>query len=662
MRYGATENPNRPRRRRGVTLVEMLVTVGLLLLVMTIIVGIFQSATSAVTIARTAQHLDESLRRVEITLTQDLAGVTTHMFPPVDPDEQRGYFEYIENSFADLQGEDTDDCLAFTAKAPPGQPFTGRVWVPTQSINGSGGGFPINPTFTPITLTSQFAEIIYFLRNGNLYRRVLLVVPQRRGMIAPGNIPNNQYMEYQTGIFGSMSPAGQVFYTTSWQGMNDISARPAPHGSNVVPVPNSLGELTNRQWRFARPRFTDDYLDNLSGSALPDGIPDDLNGNGAADYYPTLYPYILNTNLINDPSNIQLRAPTHDRLPFPFMYPGAFSVPDTNRLGYGVGYGWMHSPDPHGLMLNPAGLPTMFNHGPLDVGDSLPMPPAGDWQTWWGFPTWRETISPFWTDPVQSLNSPLFSPGNQSLGLSWQTLLSNPAGFGFLPPMSPLYRDIPQLFNDGAGSPLFVTPQAPLLDASGNIYWNHIWEDDLLLTGVRSFDVKAYDPNVKAYSAIFPNDPSVQLWTPGYYDLGYASNPALYTYPSNATTNIAGTSPPAMMTLGHEGRMPPLQSDFRPDAQWPGLLANVGDNDTSGATIRMVRTYDTWSTDYSNVPATPINNVLNGPPFAQPIYPSYSAPYPVPLRGIHVQIRVVDPRNERVKTMTIHQDFSNFER
>ena len=35
----------------------------------------------------------------------------------------------------------------------------------------------------PITITSEYAEIIYFLRNGNLYRRVLLVAPERQSSI-----------------------------------------------------------------------------------------------------------------------------------------------------------------------------------------------------------------------------------------------------------------------------------------------------------------------------------------------------------------------------------------------------------------------------------------------------------------------------------------------
>ena len=48
-----------------------------------------------------------------------------------------------------------------------------------------------------------------------------------------------------------------------------------------------------------------------------------------------------------------------------------------------------------------------------------------------------------------------------------------------------------------------------------------------------------------------------------------------------------------------------------------------------------------------------------GLPFEPPVYPSYPPPYPMPLRGIQIQIRVVDPRNERIKTLTIRQDFSD---
>ena len=41
------------------------------------------------------------------------------------------------------------------------------------------------------------------------------------------------------------------------------------------------------------------------------------------------------------------------------------------------------------------------------------------------------------------------------------------------------------------------------------------------------------------------------------------------------------------------------------------------------------------------------------------ILPSYPAPYEAPLTGIQIQIRVVDPKNERLKILTIRHDFSN---
>ena len=55
-----------------------------------------------------------------------------------------------------------------------------------------------------------------------------------------------------------------------------------------------------------------------------------------------------------------------------------------------------------------------MNHNPLDLGDNLPTAtnPANITngtgtqlnQTWWGFPTWRETLSPLWNDPTVQVN------------------------------------------------------------------------------------------------------------------------------------------------------------------------------------------------------------------------------------------------------------------
>ena len=171
-----------PLFRRGVTLVEMLVTLAILLLMMTAIVKIFQAATGALNAAQVYQELDNQLRLLDLTIRSDLGGVTCKLTPPNNPKNNTGYLEYGENEFADVQGEDSDDYIRFTAKAPAGQPFTGRMWI--RAASRLQWRHSYQPP-QPITITSEYAEIIYFLRNGNLYRRVLLVAPALQSTIEP---------------------------------------------------------------------------------------------------------------------------------------------------------------------------------------------------------------------------------------------------------------------------------------------------------------------------------------------------------------------------------------------------------------------------------------------------------------------------------------------
>ena len=655
--------------RRGVTLVEMLVVVALVVLMMVILVQIFQSATGAMSASRTTQELDVNLRQIDSIIRTDLAGVTAKMTPPNDPKNKRGYFEYYEGTFADAHGEDTDDWIAFTTKAPEGQTFSGRQYLRPSAA------FPnINPYIQPITINSQVAEILYFLRNGNLYRRVFLVVPERANSITIN--PTATGGSYPTSIFGNLLN-GNPFYV-SWLGMNDISARPRGGTTTLaVPIPNDLGSLTNRENRAFRPRFANDLNP-------ADGIPDDNNSDGIPDYYPTLYydgvghnptnsidgnPIWVPNLHINESlgyGSIQRqaqKAPQATNLyAFPFIYPGMYSVADTFRAANSLGL--MHEMTP-----STTGAPGVTpNHSPLDAGDDLAATIPSVNQTWWGFPTWRETMAGKssgggvgWTDPVVFVGRNTYL---QPVGL--QPTLGNVAPTSItanlLPPIYVPGTTNPPPFSDGAGSASFIA--APVLSSASPVQPlnpNPIWEDDLLLTGVRSFDVKAYDPYAPLYNVPgpynLPGNPT--NYSAGYQDLGYGAPNYLLGVPGLTANNplpfqTLGNDP---VGFGHEGRIPPITADFRPH---PRRGYNIGDN--SPGVNRLNRVWDSWSTDYTNAPDSDIflhNYVTSTPSNVIATYPSFPPPYPSPLRGIQIQIRLTDPRGQRAKPITIRVDFSD---
>jgi prepilin-type N-terminal cleavage/methylation domain-containing protein len=767
-------------RRRGVTLVEMLVTVAVLVIMMTILVQIFQAATGSVSAAQAFQQLDDQLRRLDSIIRADLEGATARFTPPLDPAQNLGYFEYGENEFADSQGEDGDDYIRFTAKAPPGRPFTGRFWPNYWNNSTTTQTFqPVSPSqttsgnlgFFPVTITSDYAEIIYFLRNGNLYRRVFLIAPQLQQAVVPtvGNtVFGNSFTSFQPTILGQ---------TVSWLGVNDLSAHPAPTGPNAnsttalsqaqsTIVLNTLGNLTNRENRAFYPRFSNDFYNTDPAAAqagaqpvsssLPDGIPDDVNQDNVPDLYPSLYPGLFSSSIggTGPPADaftgkstnqlvFELNYPNSARpgvgyLAFPYVFPGAYS--QAQALTYDA-YGWIHAPSPHA---NVNGTLVQFdtgtgsytsldylnniNHNPLDLGDNLlagAQVQSSEQTTWWGFPTWRETMSPSWNDPTVQVNigpnvianATAQSPPTPQppAGLTYASLSVKTGNFAspatdtnLLPPM-----------RDPGGLPvnfsIFRQTQDPFSDAQGQLsafwattnktnttyqsaLWSVTFEDDLILTNVRSFDVKAYDNALVNYGDLGWGD-DLRLYLPYQNLTGFAFSGLIGNASQVAPPAIAGTPqtiawPPinptvitttpvynTLQTMAHEGRMPPLVSDNRLDSQYPNQTyvnattftpqysayasysSNLGD-DNSGI-VRLRRVWDTWSTDYSRAPATGVNSSSTGggfpvgPPFSPPIYPSYPPPYPAPLRGIQIQIRVADPSNQRIKSLTIRQDFTD---
>ncbi len=128
--------------------------------------------------------------------------------------------------------------------------------------------------------------------------------------------------------------------------------------------------------------------------------------------------------------------------------------------------------------------------------------------------------------------------------------------------------------------------------------------DDIILTNVIGFDVKVWDPTQR-----------------DYVDLGYNGGNVLY-------------------------------------ANAPNGFAHYGDsNSPLAGSANVARVYDTWSTTYLG---TAWNNGLddNGNGIVDDdLERTKPPPYPVPLRGVQVKIRVFEPDARQVREVTVVQDF-----
>ena len=213
-----------PAFRSGYTLVEILVATTLSLILLGAVVQMFGSVGRSITDSRSMLEMSDRLRVAATRLQMDLAGVTVTMNPPRRPENNEGYFEYIEGpvtqanastyalstdngSVGDTTVGDFDDILMFTTRNTV-RPFVGR--------------------YGTSTIQSDVAEVAWFVRGRTLYRRVLLVAP---GASLSGATAAGFYANY------------------------DISARV----QGGVLVPNTLGDLTKRECRFAHPTDTFPY-------------------------------------------------------------------------------------------------------------------------------------------------------------------------------------------------------------------------------------------------------------------------------------------------------------------------------------------------------------------------------------------------------------------
>lgn len=264
--------------QRGFTLVELLVasTIGLMVMAsLATLLGLFSRTASS---TQSIVDMTNRLRVVGDRLRKDLAGVTCKLEPPVSPDSDSGYFEIIEGPARDSlrynspkpsvpsdYGGDFDDALLFTTRSV-GEPFTGKY-----------GSEPIQ---------SNAAEVAWFLSNGTLYRRQLLVVPYVPRL--PFNLD-----ETIPGV-NDFNANGRVDVHLNWLAMpttaNPTIKNPEVYSledlylfcdlsvrRDIVPgplnafIPNTLGDLTKPINRFLHSAtFPHPFIRSGASRPLPD--------------------------------------------------------------------------------------------------------------------------------------------------------------------------------------------------------------------------------------------------------------------------------------------------------------------------------------------------------------------------------------------------------
>jgi len=224
-------------RRRGFTLVEVMIAMVVTMIIMLAISQLFKDVGDIVRNGRAVVEIAGQVRTVGSRLRLDLSQVSLQVRPWPDSGSGHGYFEYVEGADRDERPNpatdpdtslgDADDIIMMTCRSQ-GEPFVG-------TYNGN-------------TIESQLAEVIWWTTlvdindTGNnpgvwdpgesytLHRRVLLIRPD---------------LNDANGVLSSTA----VTDLASFYNSNDVSVR-FDHVTSTFTA-NSLADLTKRENRFA---------------------------------------------------------------------------------------------------------------------------------------------------------------------------------------------------------------------------------------------------------------------------------------------------------------------------------------------------------------------------------------------------------------------------
>ena len=665
--------PLTPGHRPAYTLVEILTATVLMLVIMMAVTVVFATVTDSIAESRATLEMNQRLRSTAATLKQDLANVTAPMAPPLQPRQGKGYFQYVEGpigpvidpaavawnselQIADTTVGDIDDILMFTVKTK-GEPYIGL-------INGQPA-------------TSDSAEIIWFIRGTTLYRRVLLVNP---AINVRAENPAGFYQRYDLSVRKAWDyesvpvtlPPGPPY-------------DPADGEHRPVLAANSLADLTRPECRFA-------HQPNLAG-------------------------------WLRNPVSANVVTPGPDPTPFDGFVPTTMFQRDDSDLRY-----WKE-PKPFPFFLRPwLGAP--YDIDPATGSERVPITADFRWVPGLGLPILAECSDPDWRagDALPSENTAgvdrdadafaLGTPPSFHLRVQMPRIRSSSDTGELIEPID--WYDAwlnPHPWRDA--NPLTGALVAQVENAATD-QWVTIGDngtrigEDVVMTNVIGFDVKAWDPNAPVLRRTIA--PTGVVLMPG--DPDYLREMVLLQ--DAIVTGSAYTTPPigAYADLNYLARLPLRPSLIYPDVDYgttlPALHFHRQGNPLMSPTNEPLAcnrsmaygtrlhfavyqqpycffpsVYDTWSLHFEHNgqrvhyftenPST-VNyedSLYVGDEDGNGIYDQASngldddnqngvddpgeretqPPYAVPLQGIQVRIRAFEPGSRQIREVTIIQKF-----
>ncbi len=612
--------------RRGMTLVEMLVALTVTLILMGTVMTIFGNVGKSVTDSRSSIEMSERVRNARNRIQADVSGVTALTLPPRRPEDNEGYLEYIEgfqrdywnryydvsklplpaesdrkpHNYMDSRCGDVDDILMFTAKSK-GQPFVGQFpeW-----------GLISNPTDSSFSAAASAALALDPRQNFYLGRRVAV-------------IRSDNGMPYQFRVISVYSGATGDQFT--------VSPR-----FTVTPDPNDLFVLLGRT--------IESDTAEIVYYTMPDDPLDKLPTDPDAKHTYTLYRRVL----LVAPNQIaqQVRAAEVNLGSGTQLPENLLPIPANSENWFFQYFDISARPSPDGKCMIPNTL-----------GDL----------------TKRENRY-FHQRPEYELG------GNPNNGKYWVPGESYTVKNSYFPNpvrlrrLNNFFQETSLTRKDIVGPFLPYIP-SPDRDPKKTVV-NARFGEDVIMTGVLAFDIRAYDP----LAPVRVDNSTGALLTPCDYGWSGGSNSPLTGAFVDLNYDVKSTiSPPYAWFSG------PMQ-----DYAGFGLFPSLSAPDFPGK-FTLPPHYDTWSWHYEQDGIAQNNKTTadtafngldddingrngvvddqgeadksngvddNGNSVVDEIGELDTVPpYPKPLRGIQIKLRVYEPDSRQVREVTIEQDF-----